>query len=210
MSETVISDAFLAASLEAALTHLRRDPVLAALIEQHGPLAWPSRGTDPFETLARSVIGQQLSVRAADTIEARVRAGLGSLSPQAFAAAAPEALRGYGLSWAKVRTLQALSAAVLEGRLPIHDLHALEDEQIIAHLVVLPGIGRWTAEMFLIFGLGRPDVFSPGDAGLRKALQVLYGPQADPDRVVAAWSPYRSLACLYLWRSLNNVPVSAT
>ncbi|ADV68633.1 DNA-3-methyladenine glycosylase family protein [Deinococcus maricopensis] len=190
---------------EQALQHFQRDPVLAAIVAAEGPLAPLPVSPDPFATLVRSVIGQQLSVRAANTIEARVRALAPDLSAEQLAALSAETLRAAGLSGAKVRTVHALVARVLDGTLDFERLVTLPDEDVIAALVPLPGIGRWTAEMFLMFALGRPDVFAWGDLGLRRALERHY-PDLDPVLVVAAWSPYRSAAARYMWLSLRNTP----
>ncbi len=188
--------------LEAALAHLRRDPVLGGVIGRVGELPWPPlAAADPFASLVRSVIGQQLSVRAADSIEARVRGAAPGLSAPELAALSPDALRALGLSWAKVRTIHALAARVADGTLDFAQLEQLDDEGVIAALTSVPGVGKWTAEMFLMFALARPDVFSWGDAGLRAAVRRLYGESVGPE-VALAWSPYRSLAARYLWRPL--------
>lgn len=188
--------------LEAALVHLRRDPVLGEVIAQVGELPWPTQSAaDPFASLVRSVIGQQLSVRAADSIGARVREAAPGLSAAELAALAPEEMRAFGLSWAKVRTIHTLAGRVVGGTLDFERLGKLDDEGVIAALVTVPGVGRWTAEMFLMFALARPNVFSWGDAGLRAAVRRLYG-ETGPE-VALAWSPYRSLAARYLWRTLS-------
>ena len=179
---------------------LRRDPPLAGVIAAVGELPWPPTPSEPFASLVRSVIGQQLSVRAADSIEARVRGAAPGLSAPELAALSPDSLRALGLSWAKVRTLHALAARTAEGTLDFAALQGQDDESVIAALSGVPGIGRWTAEMFLMFAFARPDVFSWGDAGLRAAVRRLYGQAAGP-QVALAWSPYRSLAARYLWRA---------
>ncbi|MCP2015954.1 DNA-3-methyladenine glycosylase II [Deinococcus sp. HSC-46F16] len=177
---------------------LARDPVLGGVIATLGPLAPLTPTPDPFGTLIRSVIGQQLSVAAAGRIAGRVGAALGGVTPEALSTAAPDSLRALGLSWAKVRTVQALSGAALDGRVDFAHLGTLPDEAVIAALTPMPGIGRWTAEMFLIFGLARPDVFSFGDLILRQGVERL-APGADSRAVVAAWSPHRTLAARALW-----------
>ncbi len=193
--------------LPRALDDLRADPIMAGLIARFGEVAWPPPGRGAgFAALVRGVIGQQLSVKAAASIEARVRTVAPDLSPHQLAAIAPDDLRALGLSWAKVRTVRALAERALTGLLDLDALATADDETVVAALTVVPGIGRWTAEMFLMFGLARPDVFSWGDAGLRKAVEVLYGPGAGPE-VAEAWRPWRSVASLYLWRSLQNAPL---
>jgi DNA-3-methyladenine glycosylase II len=188
-----------------AHAHLRADPVMAAIIARVGELPPLEASPEPFATLVRSVIGQQLSVRAAASIAERVRGVAPDLALEQLAAQSVETLRSLGLSGAKVRTIQALSEAVLGGRLDFGRLTALDDEAVIEALLPLPGIGRWTAEMFLMFALARPDVFAWGDLGLRRGLEASY-PDASHPLTVAAWAPQRSLAARYLWRSLNNAP----
>jgi len=195
--------------MDAARAHLRRDPVMAALMNRAPDLTWPppSRG-EPFAALVRAVIGQQVSVKAAASIEARVRTVTPNLAPHELAAIRGDDLRACGLSWAKVRTVHALAERAATGQLDFQSLRNAPDESVVEALVPVPGIGRWTAEMFLMFALHRADVFAWGDAGLRKALRVLYGEAAGAE-VTQAWSPFRSLACRYLWWSLHNEPAQA-
>ncbi|MBB5235710.1 DNA-3-methyladenine glycosylase family protein [Deinococcus budaensis] len=181
-----------------ALAWLARDPVLAGVLAGAPPLPLLTPTPDPFGTLVRSVVGQQLSVRAAAAIHARVESALGEVTPERLLSADPADLRALGLSWAKVRTVQALAGAAREGRVDFAHLAALPDEVVITALTPLPGIGRWTAEMFLMFGLARPDVFSFGDLILRQELARLY-PGRDHPVVVQAWSPQRTLAARVLW-----------
>ena len=190
--------------LPAAHAELARDPALLPLLSA-GPLPELLPAPDPFASLIRSVGGQQLSVKAASAISGRVAAASGDFDPARLSAAAPDTLRSLGLSWAKVRTVQAIAAAQQEGRIDFAHLETLADEDVIAALTVLPGIGRWTAEMFLIFGLARPDVFSFGDLALRKALERFY-PNADHAAAVLAWSPHRSYAARLLWRTFHVTP----
>lgn len=185
-----------------ALEWLARDPVLGGMLDTLPPLPVLSPTPDPFGTLVRSVVGQQLSVRAAASIHARLQATLGSVTPGTLLNASPDHLRAQGLSWAKVRTVQALADAALSGRVDFSHLAARPDEAVITALTPLPGIGRWTVEMFLMFGLARPDVFSFGDLILRQGLTRLYPEvttRAGQEAVVAAWAPYRSLASRAFW-----------
>nr|WP_231557317.1 DNA-3-methyladenine glycosylase 2 family protein [Deinococcus sp. YIM 77859] len=186
----------------AALAWLARDPVLAEVLSRLPPLPVLKPTPDPFGTLVRSVVGQQLSSRAAASIHARLEEALGRVTPETLLRPAPEDLRALGLSWAKVRTVRALADATLSGQLDLAHLAALPDEAVIRALTPLPGIGRWTVEMFLMFALARPDVFSFGDLVLRQMLARLY-PDLPPGEgqaaVVAAWSPYRTLAARALW-----------
>jgi len=183
--------------LDPAHLHLSRDPVMAGLIEQHGPLAPLPPSPDPFTALVRAVLGQQLSVKAAASIALRLESATGS-DPTRILALDPGDLRGLGLSWAKVRTVRAIADAALSGQIDFAHLTTLPDDEVIAALLPLPGIGRWTAEMFLMFSLARPDVFSFGDLGLRRGLEHFY-PGQTPDDLLARWSPHRTLAARYLW-----------
>jgi DNA-3-methyladenine glycosylase II len=183
--------------------------VMAALVERHGRCVLLDRVFDPFRTLAGSIIGQQLSVKAADTIERRVLAAIGgALEPGAILAVEPEALRACGLSNAKVRYLRALSEKTIAGEMDFVALATEPDEQaVMKTLTALPGVGAWTAEMFLIFGLQRPDVASHGDAGLQRAVRLLFGPDKTLADVSEPWRPYRSIASWYLWRHLDAAPI---
>ncbi len=184
------------------LMHLQQDPVLAQLLLRH-PLAQVKAAESAFQTLVRSIVGQQLSVKVARTISDRVGAATAQFDPAQLAALDPADLRALGMSWSKVRTVQALAAAQLSGQLDVEHLQQLDDEAVITALVQFPGIGRWTAEMFLMSGLGRADVFSFGDLGLRRALERLY-PDQDHAAVVARWRPYRTYAARLLWNSLDT------
>lgn len=198
--------------------HLRRaDPVLRALIDAGGPLRpeerTRGRPADAYGALVRSIVGQQLSTKAARTIYERLCGlfGGGPPSPQQLVAADHEALRAAGLSNAKATYLRDLAQHVIDGRLELDRLDELSDEEIIAELTAVKGLGRWTAEMFLMFHLGRPDVLPVGDLGIRRAVERHYGldglPSPDELRAIAEpWRPQRTLACLYLWRSLDNAP----
>ena len=196
--------------MQGALEHLRRsDRVMAGLVGKHPPCPLASREYRPFHTLATSIISQQLSSKAADTIERRVGEIVGTpFTPQEFLSVRPEKLRAAGLSQAKGRYIRELADRVVSGQLDLDALVQQDDEEAIARLVELPGIGQWTAEMFLIFSLKRPDVLSRGDAGLQRAAKLLYGVKGGGDvleRVSGAWSPYRSVASWYLWKHLEVV-----
>jgi DNA-3-methyladenine glycosylase II len=169
---------------------------------------------DHYGALVRAIVGQQLSVLAARAIYRRLTARFGARppTPQEILDDDPEALReAAGLSRAKVGFLRSLAEHVLSGELELERMDELDDEQVIAELTAVKGIGMWSAHMFLMFHLERPDVFAPGDLGIRRAMQRAYGFQdlpeaADMEAIAHAWRPYRSLACRYLWRSLNNEP----
>lgn len=166
-----------------------------------------------FQTLLRSIVGQQLSGAAADTIWTRVRRRFADSRfprPEAILATADEDLRALGLSRAKVASVKDLAAHVLDGRLDLHHLSRLSDDEVVEALVAVRGIGEWTAHMFMMFSLFRLDVLPTGDLGIRKGFQQLYGlsalPSPDQMRAIAAargWTPYRSVACWYLWRLLD-------
>lgn len=180
------------------------DKVMAKLISMHGRCQIPDNNFQPFRTLATSIISQQLSSRAADSIERRVRKIIGgALTPMRIFGASSEDLRSAGLSGAKVRYLSELARRIVSGELDFRALKKLSDAQAIEALIELPGVGRWTAEMFLIFALKRPDVLSLGDAGLRRAAKALYD-NDEFEQLSACWYPYRSVASWYLWRHIDS------
>jgi DNA-3-methyladenine glycosylase II len=195
---------------KACLALSTADPVMARLIAEYGDTGLSSRG-DPFNTLARSIVGQQISIKAADAVWARLEAELGSVTPEAAATAGAERLRGCGLSARKAGYVADLAGHFLSGALH-PGLWQEEDATVIAELTRVKGIGRWTAEMFLIFHLLRPDVFPLTDLGLQRAIQLHYG-RGRPlslgrmEQVGAAWRPWRTVAVWYLWRSLDPIPV---
>jgi DNA-3-methyladenine glycosylase II len=193
---------------------IRRDPVLAAVIRRHGPcgLAAAQR-PDHFAALVRAITGQQLSTKAAATIYARLAALMpgGHPTPKAFASVTDDALRGVGMSRQKASYFRDLCDKVSSGALPLDSLDAMSDEDVIAALTQVKGIGRWSAEMFLIFRLHRPDVLPVDDLGIVNAVKNVYRlrkkPTADRLRKIGEpWRPYRSVASWYLWRSLDNEP----
>ena len=196
---------------------LRRDPVLAALIRAHGRcgLADATR-VDHFSALVRAIIFQQLSTKAASTIHARLLALLpeGEVTAPSLAALTDEQFRSVGVSRQKALYLRDLSEKIAAGVLSLDGVEHLDDEAIIAALTTVKGIGRWTAEMFLMFRLHRPDVLPVGDLGIVTAVQRAYGLRKRPTperlrKLGDAWKPYRSVACWYLWRSLDNQPAVA-
>jgi DNA-3-methyladenine glycosylase II len=191
---------------------MRRDPILAETIRRIGACGMASRLlSDHLTTLVRAIVGQQLSSKAAATIFGRLR-GLfpdGEITAAGLQALDDATLRGVGLSSQKLTYLRDLSARIAEGRLRLDDLDELPDEQVIERLTVVKGFGRWTAEMFLMFRLQRPDVLPVGDLGICTAVQRIYRlrQRPKPDRLTKigeAWRPYRSIACWYLWESLKK------
>jgi DNA-3-methyladenine glycosylase II len=200
-----------------AQRHLaRRDPVLKRLIGLVGPCSL-RHDPDHFAVLVRAIVSQQISTKAAASISARLLQTLGreGIRPRAVLAASEEALQGAGLSTAKRRALRDLAEKVESGQVPLGGFHELPDEEVIARLLPVRGIGRWTAEMFLIFSLGRLDVLPLADFGLRSGVQKHYGlpERPDNDRLVelaGAWRPYRSIATWFFWKSFGFVPQSET
>jgi len=197
------------------------DPAMAALIERLGEIDLATRlrrrseerPADAYGALLRAIVGQQLSTKAARTIYGRVLELFGGAtpSPEQLLEASEEELRGCGLSGRKVEYVRDLAVHVLDGELELERLGELADEQVIEEIVAVRGLGQWTAEMFLLFHLERPDVLSGGDLGIRKAVQIEYGlaempPPARVLEIGEAWRPHRSLASLYLWESLASVP----
>ena len=190
---------------------LRRDPVLAALIRKHGAcgLAAAQR-SDHFSALVRAITGQQLTTRAAATIYARLVALMPEgVTPAALASLRDEQLRGVGMSRQKIAYFRDLASKALSGALPLHTLDEMSDDDVIRALTQVKGIGRWSAEMFLMFRLHRPDVLPVDDLGIVNAVKNVYRlrkrPTADRIRKIGeAWRPYRSVASWYLWRSLDN------
>ena len=188
-----------------------RDLLLKALIAQHRTLTVGSRG-DEFQTLARAIVGQQISVKAAQSVWDRFVAAHSAVSPAVIAASTVEHLRSCGLSGQKSGYILDLAARFHDGRLQPVGWKRLPDEALVTELVQVKGIGRWTAEMFMIFNLARPDVFPVGDLGLQNAITRHYNRGRKPtvermQRVGAAWAPWRSVATWYMWRSLEAAPV---
>ncbi|HXZ50387.1 MAG TPA: DNA-3-methyladenine glycosylase 2 family protein [Burkholderiales bacterium] len=189
----------------------RRDPVVGEIIRRHPCAHLVARG-DPFVTLARAIVGQQISVKAAQTVWDRVLIAVGQLSPGSATDVGARRLHACGLSRRKVEYLLDLAAHFSCGAIDPERWRAMGDEQVIAELTEVRGIGRWTAEMFLIFNLLRPDVLPLDDLGLRRAVSLSYrrGRAVSAGgirRIAQAWQPWRSVATWYLWRSLDPVPV---
>ena len=203
-----------------AVEHLRAaDPVLRAVIDEVGADGLPNRPPDlphePYGALVRSIVGQQLSTHSARAIYGRLidRFGGRPPTPAEVLADDPDELRtAVGLSHAKVRYLRSLAEHVLSGSLDLEHLDALSDDEVIAELVAVKGIGEWSAHLFLMFQLGRPDVLAVGDLGIRRAVMIRYGLPELPttpelEKIAEPWRPYRTLACRFLWRSSRATPV---
>jgi len=195
-----------------AKAHLaKRDRVLRAIIRAHPDANLRTRG-DAFQTLARSIVGQQISVRAAQAVWDRFADALGKVVPAAVLALDEESMRAAGLSRMKVAYLKDLAGRFHAGTLKPRRWTHMEDEAVVADLVQVKGIGRWSVEMFLIFHLMRPNVLPVGDLGLQRAMERHYNAggeitKDDMRRIAAPWQPWSSVATWYLWRSLDPVPV---
>jgi DNA-3-methyladenine glycosylase II len=196
---------------EASTDLARDDPVMARLVDRFSGLSLISRG-DPFVTLARSIVGQQISVKAADSVWSRLSLALPLLTPAEVLASDPAKLRSCGLSARKVEYLGDLARHFSSGLIHLDYWSAMSDAQIIAELTAVRGIGVWTAEMFLIFNQLRPNVFPLDDLGLQRAIALHYfagerPPRKELIKIGEAFCPWRSVATWYLWRSLDPVPV---
>jgi DNA-3-methyladenine glycosylase II len=202
--------------LDAVDAYLRdADPVLGALIDANGELGPPLTFEGPYAALVRAIIGQQLSVRAAEAIHGRLLERFGGRvpTPQEILAQDPDALRtAVGLSHAKVVFLRSLAEHIVSGRLDIDRLGERSDEEVLAAVTAVKGVGAWTAQIFLMFQLGRPDVLAAGDLGIRRAVERAYEladlpSNAELEAIAEPWRPYRTRACRHLWQSLRNAPV---
>ena len=190
---------------------------MAELVDRIGPLSVKQRKRgrpdDAYGALVRAIAGQQLSVKAAATIYARLTHLYGDRTPtpQEILETDPEELRAVGLSYAKAAYLRDLAEHIVDGELPVDELAQMPDAQVHERLTAVKGLGRWTVDMFLMFHLGRRDILPVGDLGIRKAIQVNYGldglpTPADMEAIAEPWRPHRTLACMYLWESLENTP----
>ena len=189
----------------------RKDPVMARIMRSHRNVFLARRG-EPFMTLARAIVGQQISVKAAQSVWDRFAACVGEVTPQNVLRRERPLLRACGLSDRKTEYIADLAQHFADGAIHVQRWPEMADEEIIAELVEVRGVGRWTAEMFLIFNLLRPDVFPVDDLGLQKGVRLAYfkGRKVSVTRMqklAEAWRPWRSVATWYLWRSLDPVPV---
>jgi DNA-3-methyladenine glycosylase II len=201
-----------------ALATLREgDPVMSRLIDEHNSSVTRDlrrdRPGDAYGALLRSIVGQQLSTKAARTIYGRMLELFDghAPTPKQLLAVDPDAIRAAGLSRPKISYLRDLAQHVENGELELDRLDDLPDEEVIEQLTAVKGIGEWSAHMFLMFHLGRPDVLPVGDQGIRNAIKAQYRLRKIPDakrmeKIAKPWRPYRTLACLYLWSSLDNAP----
>lgn len=190
--------------------HLSQDPVMKKLIKEFGSVEL-TPNNNLFEDIISSIISQQLSVKAASTIQGRFEALFGHFpTPEELVEMDTEKIRECGISYPKTSYIKGIAQAVLEKSINLSSLPNLPDDQVVAELVKLKGVGQWTAEMLLIFSLAREDIFSYGDLGLRTAVANLYSVDRDDliaiKAIVDKWAPFRSYASRYLWKSLDNTP----
>jgi DNA-3-methyladenine glycosylase II len=201
-----------------ALAALKKsDDFMSKLIAEHGELDTEERRRgrpgDAYGALLRSIVGQQLSTKATRSIYTRLTELFDghAPTPRQLLDTDPERVRSVGLSRAKVAYLRDLAEHVEDGELDLEALPELPDEEVSEQLTAIKGLGQWTVDMFLIFHLGRPDILPVGDLGIRRAVQIGYGldelpKPAELETIAESWRPYRSLASLYLWTSLDNAP----
>ncbi len=186
------------------------DPVIKILAKKYGPPTFLDKEEPLFEGLIGSIISQQLSVKAADTIYKRFLALYkGKVpTPRQILKTDKEKIRGAGISYMKISYLKDIAKAFDDKLIDEEKIKKMDNEEAMAELIKLRGVGKWTAEMILIFNLKRPDIFSAGDFGLRRAIRLLYGITNEKEilKLSEKWKPNRSLACWYLWQSLDNIP----
>ena len=205
------------ASPKAVAALREADPVMARLVEEHGAVVRRDlkreRPNDAYGALLRSIVGQQLSTKAAATIYGRMMDLFGGHppTPKQLLKADPDKIRAAGLSRPKIAYLRDLAQHVEEGTLELERLPELSDGEVAEQLTAIKGLGQWTADMFLMFHLQRPDILPVGDQGIRNAVKVAYRLRKLPDpkrleKIARPWRPYRTLACVYLWSSLDNAP----
>jgi len=198
--------------LKKAISHLSKDKKLKKIIENIDPPYWHDKPATLLESIVESIISQQLSVKAADTIYNRFLYLFGGTFPTAteIISVDDELIRSTGISRPKAEYIKGLAEMVHSKKIILDELHTYPDEKVIEELITIKGIGQWTAEMLLIFELRRPDIFSYGDLGLRNAISKIYNINRDDlismEKIVTKWSPYRTLASRYLWKSLDNTP----
>ncbi|HVO97525.1 MAG TPA: DNA-3-methyladenine glycosylase [Bryobacteraceae bacterium] len=199
--------------MKKAIVHLKKsDPVLASIIDRAG--AFKMRYADPgFETLVRSITSQQLNGKAADTIFGRLKdaAKADPITPESILKLRPAKMRAIGLSKQKLTYIRELARMTRSGEIDFEQCPALEDAAVVEHLTRVKGVGVWTVHMFLMFALRRHDVLPTGDFGIRMAMKKAYGLEdlpkpAEMEKIAAPWRPYSSIACWYLWRSLEKAP----
>lgn len=190
------------------IAHLKKDPILGAIVKRVGAYGIGYR-EPTFETLVRSIVSQQLSTKVAQVIFDRLADAVPEFTPENILKLRPTKMRRLGLSGQKTEYIGELARHARDGSLPFERLPEMDDQAVIECLTQVKGIGVWTAHMFLIFALQRPDVLAVGDLGVRMAIRKAYGLEelpkpAEIEKMAAVWRPYSSAACWYLWRSLDN------
>ena len=197
-------------NLQKALVHLSSDPVMEKLISRFGPLEFRSHQQDLFAEIVDSIISQQLSGKAARVIYSRFEELFPGkkVNPEFALSIDDGKIRAIGASWAKVKYIKDLAQKTLDGTLKLHLLDNMKDEEVVDHLIQVKGIGQWTAQIILMFSLERLDVLPLNDLGIQKAFEKLYAVkrvnQKKMLRIAEMWKPYRTIACRYLWKSLDN------
>lgn len=194
--------------MDKAILHLSKDPIMAKLVDEHAPFEW-KHTSYLYKDLLSAIVSQQLSVKAADTIWSRVEILLNNdFSPQNILETPDQKMREAGMSWAKIKYMNGVAEAYKNDLVNEEEICKMTDEEVILELTKLKGIGPWSVEMILIFTLKRPDVFPLGDLGIRNAVSKLYNVDRDDlkkiEKISLKWRPYRSTACRYLWKSLEN------
>lgn len=188
---------------------LLKDKLLAPIIKKWGPCQIrPKKHMDYFQGLVGDIIGQQLSGRVADVIEGRVKKLMkNKVTPDRILALPEQKLRDCGMAWAKVRAIKDLALKTKSGQLKVKNLNKLPDEEVRRELIAVKGIGPWTADMFLMFKLGRPDIFPTEDLGIKNGFEKITGKKFDKiksAKFAERWKPFRTVASWYIWRSLEN------
>lgn len=198
-------------NLKIAIKHLSQaDPVMEKLISRFGPLEFRPHQQDLFAEIVDSIISQQLSGKVAKVIYSRFESLFTDkkVDPKIILTIDDSKLRAIGTSWAKVKYIKDLAQKILDETIKLHLLDNMKDEEVIEHLIQVKGIGPWTAEMILMFSLGRLDVLPLNDLGIQKAFEKLYSVKRNNQKkmlkIAEAWRPYRTIACKYLWKSLDN------
>ncbi len=192
--------------------HLQKDKKIAILIEQFGELPLLTHTEDLFLDIVESIVSQQLSVKASNTIWSRFKLLFGKkkITPKNVLAIDDEKIRAAGISYSKIKYMKGLASMIEKNEIDLENVKTLSNEEVLMELTRVKGIGPWTAEMILMFSLGREDVFSLGDIGLRNAIAKIYTVDRDDvqriEKISNKWKPYRTYAARYLWKSLDNMP----
>lgn len=192
--------------------HLKKDAQIAVLVKQFGELPLLTHTEDLFVDIIESIVSQQLSVKASNTIWTRFKLLFGKkkITPKNLLAIDDEKIRGAGISYSKIKYMNGLASMIEQKEIDLEKIKTLPNEEVLADLTRVKGIGPWTAEMILMFSLGREDVFSLGDIGLRNAISKIYSIDRDDlervEKISNEWKPYRTYAARYLWKSLDNLP----